>query len=66
MPGFVRPGGQANAQGAHTGIGGPVGPYLSGSPLSSKDAWGLTMAWTIIVLLIALALVLQRPGARRS
>ena len=66
MPGFVRPGGHANAQGAHTGIEGPVGPYLSASPLSPKDAWGLTMAWTIIVLLIALALVLQRPGDRRS
>ena len=66
MPGFVRPGGHASAQGAHTGIEDPAGPFLSGSPLSPKDAWGLTMAWTIIVLLIALALVLQRPGARRS
>jgi hypothetical protein len=66
MPGFVRPGGHANAEDAHTGFGGPVGPYLSGSPLSPKDVWGLTMAWTVIVLLIALALVLQRPGGRRS
>ena len=66
MPGFVRPGGHPNAQDAHTGIGDPVGPYLSGSPLSPKDEWGLTVAWTVIVLLIALGLVLQRPGGRRS